>query len=406
MGSAFEKLLTLGPAAIVLEVILAAVAADGFLLGFILLRRTYRKRYFAMRDCRVFEFRQQWDALISGEIPFDTWRKRAFDRRIVEEIALDALEAATPDESARLLGFLRATGLIEKRIFEARQHHGWRRQRALVALGRTRAPEGVPALAEALRDPNPETRSAALRGLGRTASPEAGDEILVWLGEAGLQVPPLPLQNALINCCRERPQMLLPYLKYAGRSVREVLARVFGEVATGSLEAELMALATDELPELRAAAARALAHAGGHVPVMETLSELAQDAVWFVRLRAVVALGKIPSPESTSPLLHALRDSNRLVRMRAAEGLADHRNEMASIFEEVVAAQDQYALYAYLAAIENAGLRKTLVAELQRRELMGAFNARLLLAVLRTGKLAAERSTTGPADVPAPVNEP
>ncbi len=47
MGSAFEKLLTLGPAAIVLEVILVAVVADGLLLAFILLRRTYRKRYFA-----------------------------------------------------------------------------------------------------------------------------------------------------------------------------------------------------------------------------------------------------------------------------------------------------------------------------------------------------------------------
>lgn len=403
MGSTFEKLLTLGPAAIVLEVILGAIAADGLLLGFILLRRTYRKRYFAKRDRRVYQFRQEWDALISGEIPYDTWRQRAFDRRIVEEMALDALEAATPDESARLLAFLRATGLIEKRIFEARQHHGWRRQRALVALGRTRAPEGIPALAEGLRDPNPEARSAALRGLGRTASPEAGDEILSWLGEAGLQVSPLPLQNALINCCRERPQMLLPYLLHAGRPVREVLARVFGEIATESLEAELMTLATDELPELRAAAARALARAGGHVPVMETLSELAQDAVWFVRLRAVVALGKIPRPEATSPLLHALRDSNRLVRMRAAEGLADHRSEMATIFEEVVAAQDQYALHAYLAAIENAGLRRTLAAELQQRGLVGGFNSRLLLAVLRTGRLADEQSVTEPA--PAPVNQ-
>ncbi len=354
----------------------------------------------------MFDFRQQWDALISGEIPYDTWRKRAFDRRIVEEIALDALEAATPADSARLLAFLRATGLIEKRIFEARKHHGWRRQRALVALGCTRAPEAVPALAEALRDSNVETRNAALRGLGRMASPEAGDEILLWLGEAGLQVSPLPLQNALINCCRERPKMLLPYLRYAGRPVREVLARVFGEIATGALERELMALATDDLPELRAAAARALAHTEGRGPAMETLSELARDAVWFVRLRAVVALGRIPGPEATLPLLYALQDSNRLVRMRAAEELADKRGEMVSIFAEVVAAQDRYALYAYLAAIDNAGLRQTLAAELQRRESLGAFNARRLLDVLRAGKLDAEQSTTHPPSAPATMSSP
>jgi len=108
--------------------------------------------------------------------------------------------------------------------------------RALVALGRTRAPEGIPALAEALRDRDLEIRLAALRGLGRTASPQAAEEILVWLGEKGLVVPTLPLQSALIQCCAERPQLLLPYVQNAKGALREALGRVLGEVATPSLE--------------------------------------------------------------------------------------------------------------------------------------------------------------------------
>src|SRR6267378_1174252 len=103
MESIFEKLWRLGPAALVLKAIVAAIVANGLLLGFILLRRTYRKWYFAKRDARVFE-----------------WRQKSFDRRIVESIALDALEAAGAEESSRLLKFLRESGLIEKRIFEAR----------------------------------------------------------------------------------------------------------------------------------------------------------------------------------------------------------------------------------------------------------------------------------------------
>jgi hypothetical protein len=178
MESIFEKLWRLGPAAFVLKAILAAMVADGMLLGFILLRRAYRRRYFAKRDARVFELRQRWDALISCEIPYETWRKKPFDRRIIESMALDALEAAGAEESARLLRFLRESGLIEKRIFEARQLAGWRRMRALVALGRTRAPEGIPALAEGLRDRDQQTRLAALRGLGRMACPQAAEEIL------------------------------------------------------------------------------------------------------------------------------------------------------------------------------------------------------------------------------------
>src|SRR5437879_4538887 len=143
MESIFEKLWRLGPAALVLKAIVAAIVANGLLLGFILLRRTYRKWYFAKRDARVFELRQDWDRLISGEIPYETWRQKSFDRRIVESMALDALEAAGAAESARLLKFLRESGLIEKRIFEARPFTGWRRMRALVALGQTRALEGM-----------------------------------------------------------------------------------------------------------------------------------------------------------------------------------------------------------------------------------------------------------------------
>src|SRR2546421_195706 len=148
MTSIFEKLWRLGPAPFVLKAIIAPTLADALLLAVILIRRPYRKRFSARRDARVFELRQKWDDLVSGKIPYETWRTRSFDRRIVETIALDSFEVAGSEESARLLKFLRASGLIEKRIFEARRFTGWRRMRAFVALGRPRAPEGIPALAD------------------------------------------------------------------------------------------------------------------------------------------------------------------------------------------------------------------------------------------------------------------
>src|SRR5713226_5437341 len=322
MESIFEKLWRRGPAAFVLKAIVAAIVADALLLAFILLRRTYRKRLFAKRDARVFELRQKWAALISGEIPYETWRKKPFDRRIVETIALDAFEAAGSEESAQLLRFLRESGLIEKRIFEARQLKGWRRMRALVALGRTRAPEGIPALGEALRDRDLEVRLAALRGLGRIACPEAGEEILAWVGERGLSVPALPLQSALIQCCAERPQMLTPYVQHAEGSLREVLGRVLGEVATPSLGLDLLQFVGDDLDELRAAAARAMSNTKAGL-AFDLLNELARDPIWFVRLRAIVSLGKLSDPRAIPSLLRGLTDSNRLVRLRAAEALIE-----------------------------------------------------------------------------------
>jgi HEAT repeat protein len=390
MASVFEVFRRLGSASFVLQAILAAIAADVLLLAYILLRRTYRKRYFTKRDARLLEMRHRWDALISGEIPYETWRTKPSDRRLVEAMVLDAFEIAGPQESARLLGFLRASGLIEKLAFDARHHRGWRRHRALVALGRTRAPEGIPALAEGLRDRALETRLAALRGLARMACPEAADEILDWLGEAGLVVPELPLQTALIQCCAERPQVLLPYLQHAQGGVREVLGRVLGEVATPSLGPEALQFVDDDLDELRAAAARALSHADPGMAV-EVLSELTQDPVWFVRLRAIVSLGKLSHPDAIPLLLRGLTDSNRLVRLRAAEGLIDFKTDTVSIFEKVVATKDRYGFYGYLTALENAGLQGKLEAELKATTQISAQKQAILLEVLRKGALPAEQ---------------
>src|SRR5437764_914262 len=386
MTSIFEKLWRLSPAALVFKAILVAIAADALLLAFIFLRRTYRRRFFAKRDARVFEFRLQWDALISGKIPYETWRRKTFDRRIVEALAQDAFEAAGPEESARLLKFMRASGLIQKRIFEAQNLKGWRRMRALVALGRTRAPEGVHALAEALRDGHLEVRLAALRGLGRTACPQAAEEILAWVGEAGLQVPALPLQSALIQCCTERPQLLLPFVKRAEGTLREILGRVLGEVATPALGFELLQFVDDEHEELRAAAARAMAQADSSL-ALDALAELAQDRTWFVRLRAIIGLGQLADPRALPTLLTALTDSNRLVRIRAAEALVQFREALCPIFRKVVQLRDRYGLHAYLTAIENGDLRGKLEAQLQNNTKIMGEQKGVLLKVLQTGAM-------------------
>jgi len=390
MGSTFETIRRLGPAAVVLKAIIIAVVADVLLLGFIMLRRAYRARFFAKRDARVLEFRGQWDALVSGEIPYETWRKKRFDLQIVETIVLDALEAAGRDESARLLKFLRRSGLIDKLIFDAQRQRGWRRRQALVSLGRTRAVEGILALAEGLRDSELETRLAALRGLSRTACPEAAEEILRWVGEAGLKVPPLPLQSALIQCCGERPQVLLPYLHHAEGPLREVLGRVLGEVAAPALGTDLLEFAADSLDELRAAAARALSHVQPGL-ALDALSELSRDRTWFVRLRAIVSLGKLNNAGAVPLLLHGLTDSNRLVRLRAAEGLVDFRLEMILTFQEVVATRDLYGLHAYLTALENAGMKSQLEAELESTERVNEQERKRLLNVLATGTLSVEQ---------------
>jgi len=195
----------------------------------------------------------------------------------------------------------------------------------------------------------------------------------------------LPLQSALIQCCGERPQLLLPYVKQAEGPLREVLGRVLGEVATPALGLELLQFVGDDREELRAAAARAMSQAGASL-AFDALSELAQDTTWFVRLRAIIGMGQLADPRAIPTLLKGLTDSNRLVRLRAAEALVQFRAVMVPIFQQVIQLRDRYGLHAFLTAIENADLRGKLGAQLQNHGVEEEQKA-VLQRVLQTGAL-------------------
>src|SRR5713226_838247 len=171
----------------------------------------------------------------------------------------------------------------------SRASRGWRRQRALVSLGRMRVPEAIPAMAEGLESSSIETPAAAVRGLGRTGLPEAAFAILEPLMAGSLGVPNAPVQTALENCCRNWPSLLVPYLHGATDETRALLARVIGELATPEMDDDLLLLAGDPLAEVRASSARALAEARTGL-ALPALTELAGDSEWFVRLRAVAGL--------------------------------------------------------------------------------------------------------------------
>ena len=169
-----------------------------------------------------------------------------------------------------------------------------------------------------------------------------------------------------------------------------MLARVLGEIASPSLGLELVQFADDRVDELRAASARALSHSQSSLAI-DVLSELAHDRTWFVRLRAMVSLGRMSDSRAIPPLLHGLVDSNRLVRLRAAESLVAATGVSVSVFKRVAAAHDRYGLHAYLAALENADLAQKLREKLECDLQLSADEKSRLRAELDCGYLTEQR---------------
>lgn len=375
----------LGPAGLVVRAIVASLWAIAALLVYICLRRFYRALFFRIRNARALVIRNKWPQIVSGVVPPRTWLFKYLDRKIVEQILLDTLDATSDDQAAPLISCLRSSGLLEMRIHESRTRKGWERREALTTLGRTRAPEAIAALAEALRDPNAENRLAAVRGLGQIGLPEAVDYLLTGAVEPDgtLTVPEIPLQNALLRCSRSKLSVLLPHLRRAQGKPREILARVVSELATPEIGDDLLMLACDPLPEVRASAARALASADP-ASAFPVLSVLSADPEWEVRLRAVAALSAIQDSRAIPALVRCLCDRNRSIRVRAAAALVKFEAELDYILHNVIATQDQYALQAMISELERSDIYEKLLVELRHSTTAHRANE-MLVEALRTG---------------------
>src|SRR5258705_349776 len=130
-------------------------------------------------------------------------------------------------------------------------------------------------------------------------------------------------------------------------------------------------------------------------PLSEVLDDRRRDEVWLVRLRAVIALDEIRHPRTIPILLEAVRDPNRLIRMKAASTLARFEHRRIEILRNIVDSSDRYALHAMISALELGGGFEQTLKELSN-PLLHDETVERLVAALREG--AAGLWATRPAD--------
>src|SRR6266850_1659482 len=348
--------------------VLAVLGGVGMLLAFLVGRRVIHSFRIRRYDGLAFKIHNQWREIVRGGVPMETWRKDPMQCEIVQSIVIEEIGAATDKDRAGLQDFLRASGLIGLCIEKVKERHGWSRRRAILALGAMRVPEAIAPLSEVLGDWQLETRVAAVQALGRTGLAEAAEPIIEAFMVGGLKVPLDPVTNAL--------------------------ARLASELATAEMADEMIVLAEDPRAEVRASAAKALSLAPLPLAI-PALGDLARDEVWFVRLRAVIAVGEIRHPRTIPILLETVRDPNRLIRMRAACTLARFEHRRIEILQNIVDSRDRYALHALISALELGGGFEQTLKELSD-PLLHDETAERLLAALREG--AAGLWATRPAD--------
>ena len=370
--------------ALLAAVILAAIStAFAFLFLFLVARRAWQHFCARRFDSLSLKIHEEWREIVRGEIPAGAWRNDPVQCEILQSIVIQEIGAAANKDRAVLQEFLRASGLIARCIEIMRSGHGWTKRRAMLALGAMRVPEAIAPLAETLGDWCFDTRMTAVQALGCTRLAEAAEPIVEMHMAGKLKTPAGPVTNALVHCCMDRPEALLPHLRRSQGELREILARAASEQATAGMADEMIFLSNDPRPQVRACAAKALAVAPLALAI-PALANLVRDDVWFVRLRAVLALNHIRHPRAIPILLEALRDTNRLIRMSAATILARFEHETVDILQNVVDSRDRYALHAMISALELGGGFDRVMAQLSDPMLHDEMAA-MLLDALREG---------------------
>jgi len=390
-----ETLYDWGTVSMQAQMILGGLAAaTAALAAFVYGGRAWRKIRIRRYDAVALGVHTQWRGIVRGSVASDSWRNDPMKRRVVQSILVQEIGAASDKDRAGLQEFLRSSGLLTLCIAQARAGHGWGRRRAMLALGGMRVPEAVAVLSEGLDDWQLDTRLTAVRALGLTGLPAAASPIVESLMVEGLKVPPEPVTNALVRCYGACADGLLSSIRRAHGHAREMLARVAAEIATPAMADEMILLAGDGRPEVRACAARGLAAAPLTIAV-PALADLARDEVWFVRLRATAALDQLKHPRTIPVLLEAVRDPNRMVRTRAAAALSQFEQNRVEILNNVVQSRDRYALHSIISALELAGGFEKVMENLSD-PLRHDETAEHLLEALREG--AASLWSTRPAD--------
>lgn len=216
--------------------------------------------------------------------------------------------------------FFEAGGHVQHQVGLLSARRGWKRAVAAATLGDMASPDAVPALLNALKDPERDVRAAATRSLALLGASAAVEAIVEELAHDRVQRAVGGW--ALMQIGAPALTRLRGLLRHEDPSVRAVAAELIGLIGEASDSPELIELLRDPSAEVRAKSAHALGRLGaGQAAAM--LRGALGDRIFFVRAAAARALGQIGDRPSVPALVHQAQTDRFEAAQAAARALAE-----------------------------------------------------------------------------------
>lgn len=242
-------------------------------------------------------------------------------RRTLAGIAADASTPLPIAEAAARRLVARRRGRL---LRQARSHRSdtdkWRRLAALRILSLAGAKIAKPELARALHDKDPDVIGGAVAILGGRDDADSARMLVNALREGRYSRSRIAAQ---LDAFRTPiTDLLRPLLDDPDPGVRQWGATLLGRYADPEIELELATLIVDDDPQVRSAVIKSLSANSSRLAAPAAVTALG-DPIWFVRVHAARALGRLGKAELAPEIVALLADPQWWVRSAAKESLQE-----------------------------------------------------------------------------------
>ena len=285
-------------------------------------------------------------------------------RRTLAGIAADASTPTALAEGAARRLLSRRPGRV---LNQARSHRSdtdkWKRLAALRILSLAGSKVAKPELTRALRDPDPDVVGGAVAILGSRSDRESAALLVTALREGRYSRSRIAAQ--LDRFPTPVGDLLRPLLDDHDAGIRQWGATLLARYPDPEIELELATLIVDEEPQVRAAVLKSLTRTESRFATPAAVTALA-DPVWFVRVHAARALGRLGHVDQASELLGLLGDPQWWVRTAAKESLQELGEDAAPAILPALKSDDSFVRDGAAEVLQNIGVVDELIRRLER----------------------------------------
>lgn len=323
-------------------------------------------------------------SLATGKVHPDLLRLGNRDMNHLAILMVEYLVVLRGAERERLVGLAEEVGLVKSYFSRLHARDRWQRARAAENLGYFGGPTAVPPLTDLLLHPDETVRAVAARALARIGTPEAAEALAKTLSDPS-ELTRLRMAENLerIGFLAVRP--LIEVLQGEDPRARVFAVRILGNLRAAEAGPSLRkAMREGASTDVRAQAVLATGKVGDPEDV-PALRKAAADGDWPVRAQAANALGMIGDVSAIPTLQKLTVDGEWWVRLNASRALVNMGPVGERALAEILEGEDRFARDRVAATLEERGIVRRAVEELDASGERGAGARTMIRAMVRAG---------------------